>query len=75
MKFVNKSLSTEKITTINLAKIIHQVITSIDLRVLHTIIITAALIIINLTSCSLVKLVSSFYPINSKEKTPSNCIN
>ncbi len=73
MRFVNKILSTEKITTINLAKIIHRVITSIDSRVSHII------FIINLTSCSHI-IITSFYLINSKEKIVSwinqiDCIN
>jgi hypothetical protein len=48
MKIINKTILSEKITAINLTKIIHRVIISISSRVSHTIIITAALIIIPL---------------------------
>jgi uncharacterized membrane protein YcaP (DUF421 family) len=79
MKFINQTLRSEKITTINLAKIIHRVIISIDFRVLHIIIIIAILIIVNITSC-LDIAASFFYLINSKEKIVSrinqvDCIN
>jgi hypothetical protein len=69
-----KILFTEKITIINFVKIIHRIITSIDSRVFHIIIIIVTFIVINFTSCSLIKFVSSFYLINSKEKIVS-CIN
>jgi uncharacterized membrane protein YcaP (DUF421 family) len=68
MKFIDKIFFAEKITTINLTKIIHRVIISIDFRVFHTIIIIAALIVINLASRSFIAFFSSLYLINSKEK-------
>jgi hypothetical protein len=75
VNLIRKTLLSEQITTINLAKIIHRVIISIDLRVSHTIIVIIILIIVNLTSCFLIKITSSFYLINSKEKILSCCIN
>jgi uncharacterized membrane protein YcaP (DUF421 family) len=71
MRFINKTFFAEKITTINLTKIIHRVIISIDLRVFHTILIIVAFIAINLTSRSLSAPSSFFYPINSREKIVS----
>jgi uncharacterized membrane protein YcaP (DUF421 family) len=75
MKFINQILRSEKITAINLAKIIHRVIISIDLRVSHTIIVIITSIIVNLTPCSLIKITPALYPINPKGKTLSCCIN
>jgi uncharacterized membrane protein len=71
MKFINKIFFAEKITAINLTKIIHRVITSIDSRVLHIIIIIIIFIVINLTSRFLIAFTSSFYLINSREKIAS----
>jgi hypothetical protein len=78
MGFTNKTLFAEKITAINLTKIIHRVIIAIDSRVSHTIIIIAALIVINLAPRS--HIISSFlyivnssllYITNSREKITS----
>jgi uncharacterized membrane protein YcaP (DUF421 family) len=68
MRLINKILFTEKITTINLTKIIHRVIISISLRVLHIIIIIAVLIATNLTPRFVIAPSPPFYPINSREK-------
>jgi hypothetical protein len=70
MKLINKILFTEKITAINLTKIIHRVIISISLRVPHTIIIIVALIVINPASRPHIILPPS-YLINSREKIVS----
>jgi hypothetical protein len=67
MRFINQIIRSEKITTINLAKIIHRVIISINSRVFHTIIIIVTLIVINFASRLFIKLVSSFY-ISLKRK-------
>jgi uncharacterized membrane protein YcaP (DUF421 family) len=71
MRFIDKTFFAEKITTINLAKIIHRIIITFDLRVLHTIIIIIVFIVINLTSRSFIASSSSFYLINSRGKTVS----
>jgi uncharacterized membrane protein YcaP (DUF421 family) len=68
MRSIDKIFFAEKITTINLTKIIHRVIISIDSRVSHTIIIIAALIVIN--SAPRLHITSSpFYPTNSRRKS------
>jgi hypothetical protein len=71
MKFIDKTFFAEKITTINLIKIIHRVVIMIDLRVSHTIIIIAALTVINIAPRSFIASLSFFYLINSREKTVS----
>jgi hypothetical protein len=71
MRFIDKIFFAEKITAINLTKIIHRVIISIELRVSHTIIIIVALIVINFASRLLIAFLSSLYFINSKDKIVS----
>jgi hypothetical protein len=71
MGFIDKTFFTEKITAINLTKIIHRVIISIDFRVTHTIIIITAPIAINLTPRPLIASLSSFYPTNPRRKAAS----
>jgi uncharacterized membrane protein YcaP (DUF421 family) len=71
MKLINKIFFVEKITAINLTKIIHRVIISIDLRVFHTIVIIVVLIVINLASRSLIAFSSFLYLTNSREKIVS----
>jgi hypothetical protein len=67
MRFIDKILFAKKITTINLTKTIHRVIISIDLRVLHTIIIIAASTVI--TSAPRPHIIlSPVYLTNSREK-------
>jgi uncharacterized membrane protein YcaP (DUF421 family) len=71
MRFIDKIFFAEKITTINLAKIIHRIIITFDLRVSHTIIIIIILIVINLTPRSLIARSSPLYFINSRGKIVS----
>jgi uncharacterized membrane protein YcaP (DUF421 family) len=71
MKPIDKIFFAEKITTINLAKIIHRIIITFDSRVFHTIIIIIILIAINSTSRSLTARSSFLYLINSRGKIAS----
>ncbi len=61
MRIINKIILSEKITTINLTKIIHRVIISISFRVFHIVIIIIVLIIINLASRSFIASSLLFY--------------
>jgi hypothetical protein len=71
MKSIDKIFFAEKITTINLAKIIHRIIITFDLRVLHTITIIITPTAINLTPRPLIARPPSLYFINPREKTVS----
>jgi uncharacterized membrane protein YcaP (DUF421 family) len=71
MRFIDKIFFAEKITTINLAKIIHRIIITFDFRVSHTIIIIIIFIVINLTSRLLIARSPLSYLINSRGKTVS----
>jgi hypothetical protein len=69
MRFIDKTFA-EKTTAINLTKIFHRIIISIDSRVSHTIIIIVALIVINSASRSHI-ILSLSHLIISKGKIVS----